>query len=45
MKAFTLIELIMVMVIIGIMAAIAIPHFIDLRGQSRKVIGRKTVFP
>lgn len=34
-KGFTLIELVIVIVILGILAAVAIPRFVDLTGQAK----------
>ena len=35
-RGFTLIELILVIVVLAIMAAVAIPKFIDIRGDAKK---------
>lgn len=42
-NSFTLIELIMVMVIIGILAAIIIPKFISFREEAEKAAEEATI--
>lgn len=39
-KGFTLIELVIVIVILGILAAVAIPRFVDLTGQAKDAAAR-----
>ncbi len=39
-KGFTMIELIMVIVILSILAAVAIPRFLDFRGDARTATAR-----
>ncbi len=34
-RGFTLIELVMVIVILGVLAAVAIPKFVDLKGDAQ----------
>lgn len=42
-KAFTFIEIIVVIVIIGVLAAVAVPRFLDLSGEAKKAAADGTI--